>query len=367
MLKTQSMFGGVILLVEDNAINQEIAVELLQQRGIAVDVANNGVEAVQAVTNKVYDLVLMDIQMPIMDGFEATRQIRQIPGCSIQELPIVAMTAHAMGGDYENSLSAGMNDHITKPINPKQFYQTLRRWIYDEKKSDLPEVTVVQNASGGEELLSLLSDLVIGLSVENGIVNVNGNVELYLSILKKFEWQYRETAAKMQEALAFGNKEEAERIAHTVKGVSATLGLKPLSEIAGILEGAIKRGENTEAYWLRFSEELLSVCDALHHVFSKEENGSKKKELLPVDMRPDELSLIIEVLPGFVKNDLIQARDTIVRLGPIFKGTFCEDLFNALQKAVYNCDFVAAEERGRALLRCVEMNDQGKQGGEARE
>lgn len=355
-----------MLLVEDNAINQEIAIELLQQRGITVDVANNGVEAVRAVTNKAYDLVLMDIQMPIMDGLEAARQIRQIPGYSIQDLPIVAMTAHAMREDYEKSLSTGMNDHITKPINPKQFYQTLRRWIHDGKDGDLTEVTDVPNASGGEEILSLLSDSITGLSVKNGIANVNGNMELYFSILKKFEWQYRETAAKMKEALALRNREEAEHIAHMMKGVSATLGLKPLSEIAGILEGAIKRGENTETHWLRFSDELLSVCDGLHHAFSKGEERLEKKELLPVGMGSNELSLIIEALPGFVKNDLIQARDAVVRLEPVFKGTFCEDPFKALQKAIYDCDPVEVEEKGRELLHGVETNDQGKQEGEAR-
>ncbi|MDR1979648.1 MAG: response regulator [Synergistaceae bacterium] len=117
-----------VLLVEDNLINQEIALELLNQKGARVDVANNGEEAVEAVKNKRYDLIFMDVQMPIMDGLEATKHIRGLPDCGVDRLPIVAMTAHAMQGDYDKSLAAGMNDHITKPIDVDELYGAFYKW-----------------------------------------------------------------------------------------------------------------------------------------------------------------------------------------------------------------------------------------------
>ena len=117
-----------VLLVEDNLINQEIALELLRQKGARVDVANNGAEAIEAVKNKRYDLVFMDIQMPVMDGIEATKHIRLLPDCEMERLPIVAMTAHAMQGDYDKSLGAGMNDHITKPIDVDELYGAFYKW-----------------------------------------------------------------------------------------------------------------------------------------------------------------------------------------------------------------------------------------------
>ncbi len=120
--------GARILLAEDNEINQILAVELLKMEGFEVDVANNGREAIDLLRKEApYDLILMDIQMPEMDGLAATREIRRDP--KFKDLPIIAMTAHAMSGDKELSLEAGMNDHVTKPIDPQVLYETLRRWI----------------------------------------------------------------------------------------------------------------------------------------------------------------------------------------------------------------------------------------------
>ena len=130
--------GARILLAEDNEINRQIAVELLEKAGMAVDVVTNGIEAVAAVDRSSYDLVFMDIQMPEMDGFTATREIRRLKKTDVAELPIIAMTAHAMAGDREKSLDAGMNDHVTKPIDPSLLLRTLLRWIRPGDRA-LPE------------------------------------------------------------------------------------------------------------------------------------------------------------------------------------------------------------------------------------
>ncbi len=119
--------GARVLLVEDNEINQQVAMEILADAGLIVSLANNGQEAVDAVEANRFDAVLMDVQMPVMDGYTATRTIRRDP--RFKDLPIIAMTAHAMAGDQEKSTAAGMNDHVTKPIDPEQLFATLARWI----------------------------------------------------------------------------------------------------------------------------------------------------------------------------------------------------------------------------------------------
>jgi len=123
------LHGKQILLVEDNLINQQIAKELLEATGIHLDIVNNGLEAVEGIQNRCYDLVLMDIQMPQMDGYQATQRIREQTQEQSQSLPIIAMTAHAMDGDREKCLTAGMDDYITKPIHPAKLYATLSHWL----------------------------------------------------------------------------------------------------------------------------------------------------------------------------------------------------------------------------------------------
>jgi PAS domain S-box-containing protein len=125
-----------VLLVEDNEINQEIAVELLTQFGATVDVAPNGAESIIMLGSSDYDIVFMDVQMPVMDGLEATRRIRTVMRYSKDDLPIIAMTAHAMKGDYEKSVAAGMNDHITKPIDPDRLYRTLKKWARPKRQEN---------------------------------------------------------------------------------------------------------------------------------------------------------------------------------------------------------------------------------------
>jgi len=130
--------GAQVLLVEDNEINQDVARELLEKPGLVVTVASNGKEAVQAVEQRDFDIVLMDVQMPEMDGLEATRVIRKLGKPGISDLPIVAMTAHAMAGDREKSLDAGMNDHLTKPIDPSELFRTLLEWIKPGERATVP-------------------------------------------------------------------------------------------------------------------------------------------------------------------------------------------------------------------------------------
>ena len=249
-----------ILLAEDNEINQQIAVELLEKAGMVVDLANNGIEAVAAVQNSSYDLVLMDIQMPVMDGIDATQEIRKLSKEGVGELPIVAMTAHAMSGDREKSMDAGMNDHITKPIDPSQLLRTILRWIKPGERS-LPEHFVPMSTMIDEGMRrdNLPLKGAPGINVKSGLAKVSGNRRLYRKLLSQFREKYLESARELAGLLTVERKADAARLAHTVKGVAGSLGADELSRVSSEVERALKAERSDVSKLLAEMEECLIV------------------------------------------------------------------------------------------------------------
>ena len=237
--------GARVLLVEDNEINQQIAVELMENVGLVVDVADNGLQALRALEggkDRDYDLVFMDIQMPEMDGLTAARAIR---GQGITDLPIVAMTAHAMSSDRDKSLRAGMNDHITKPIDPARLNKTLVQWIKPGKR-ETPEWFDAHASQSNRCRLahSLPMEGVPGISIRDGLASVSGNQKLYKKLLRRFRDHYASTPSEIVAAMDAGRDEDAARLAHTLKGVAANLGAKKLAGSSAALEMALREGRD---------------------------------------------------------------------------------------------------------------------------
>ncbi len=232
-----SLAGARLLLVEDNAINQELAVDLLGRAGIAVTVASDGQEALDALTRRSFDGVLMDCQMPVMDGYAATMALRQRP--ELRDLPVIAMTANAMVGDREKALAAGMNDHIAKPIKVEELFATLARWVRPGR-----------SGSGGERVADpehaarSIPDLP-GIDTRAGLDSVQGNFALYRRILCMFRDRERDFEARFLAALETGSNAAA-RHAHDLKGEAGTLGAYEVQLAAEALERACAQGMQKE-------------------------------------------------------------------------------------------------------------------------
>ena len=227
--------GARILLVEDNDINQQVAREMLEDAGLVVELAQNGQVALKMVQNTDYDLVFMDMQMPVMDGMLATRAIRRVE--RLAQLPIVAMTANAMERDRHTCIEAGMNDVLVKPIDPHALWAALLRWVLPVQpqaaatRADAEPVATAAPASVHG---------IAGLDTQLGLRRMMGKEPLYLAMLRRFAAGQKSLAAQVQDALADGDIATAERLAHTTKAVAGTVGATVIQDLAQALETAIR-------------------------------------------------------------------------------------------------------------------------------
>ncbi|MCP4752363.1 MAG: response regulator, partial [Proteobacteria bacterium] len=332
--RLKSIVGANVLLVEDNAINREVATELLRQAGMTVVTATNGREGLKAVESRPFDLVLMDIQMPEMDGIVATESIRRDE--RYKNLPIVAMTAHAMSGDREKSLAAGMNDHLTKPINPEELYDALLRWIepiyphanpsiparsVEEVEPDLPEIPAVETS--------------------RGLHNVGGNVRLYLKLLRNFHQDYHRISDRIAACLQDGDKEEAAGIAHTLKGVAGNIGAMTLFEAVKDFELALRDDQISKAHesFLVLKGGLTEIFDGLKSVLEPETEAepsiSKDDKSLDSTLAGSQLIALAEL----VRYGDAEAEDVLRDFAETVAGTGFDSHIQELNTYLENYDF----------------------------
>ncbi|MFT5366046.1 MAG: signal transduction histidine kinase/DNA-binding response OmpR family regulator [Candidatus Latescibacterota bacterium] len=290
--------GTRVLLAEDNELNQQVAIELLTQAGLVVDLAENGRIAVEKTQLETYDVVLMDMQMPEMDGLEATRMIRK----EFMDLPILAMTANAMSIDREKCIEAGMNDHIAKPIDPDDLLGKLLKWVPARADAQVLEVEVTpspESVSPGSTQNGMPDPLqaVAGLDTLVGMRNVGNNREFYERLLRQFTTGSESRAVQVvRDHMASDDRASAERAVHSLKGVAGTLGVAELQARAQVLETAISLDADIEPHLASVDEELSRLIVALQEIYPDEETPEEEGNMDSVDLSLENMSELINDL-----------------------------------------------------------------------
>lgn len=324
-----------LLLVEDNDINREFAVELLHSMNAIVDEATNGEQALSMVQSRNYDGVLMDIQMPIMDGLEAAGRIRALAdrpgGESYATLPIIAMTALAMNQDVENSKSAGMNDHIAKPIAPDRLAATLSKWISvtaADPASEAAPTAPHPIAPWPPELLALGS-----LQVAEGIKRIGGKADAYIRQLKRFREHYPDAVKQLRHLLDEQGPRSAEEYCHVLKGVSGNIGAQSLFECITEIDSQLKRREIPPPELLAQMDQLL---DAVMREIDNLGSLSPGRPVCCSPLSDIQVQEKLARLSGVLENDLGAAEAIVSELRGGVIGSGLEPAIDEIAKKIDN-------------------------------
>ncbi|MGL1894181.1 MAG: response regulator [Spirochaetaceae bacterium] len=293
--------GANILLVEDNIINQQVAVEILESEAFNVDIADNGKISVDMVQSKQYDIVLMDLQMPIMGGVEATKLIRNLSKGN--NIPIIAMTADAMSGVRESVIESGMNDYLTKPIEMAHLWKVLSTWI-TKRERELPNCKINQTQKikkaikeESKEELPTIS----GINMPEAIARVSNNKDLFYRLLLDFSKTYLNITDEMNTLLKEEKLEEAIRLIHSFRGVCANLSVIDLQKIATSIEVGLKDGKDMSTEIESIKEPMTVTSEEINQKLEKDDknintNDIDSKEKLPKKLLLENLSQIDESL-----------------------------------------------------------------------
>ena len=312
--------GAQILLAEDNEINQQIAIEVLEESDFWITVVENGEQAVQKVKEHKFDAILMDINMPIMDGFTATKNIRENP--NNRDLPIIAMTAHAVTGYREKCIQAGMNDYLTKPMKPKELFEILIQWIPPGNRTR-PNRNINDTKDDPKQQPNFVlaeADLP-GINIKEGLSSVLGSEKSYIKIVKLFYQKNQNTRQEIDDALNTNDIETATRIAHSVKGVAANIGARDLNLISTEMETNLKDG-NTDAVLQKlddFSDRLQIVLSSIKTILDMNatESHDKPKKSQTNSFDKEKVKAILDLLEETIEIEFSNAHTHIEPLKEI--------------------------------------------------
>jgi two-component system sensor histidine kinase/response regulator len=340
--------GARVLLAEDNALNQQVASELLVDAGLQVDVANNGAEVLALLERHApghYAVILMDMQMPEMDGLEATRRLRALP--AHDGLPVVAMTANAMQGDRDQCLRAGMVDFVSKPVEPDDLWRALLRWVPPQAAATLPapsnptpgnepttepatETPPATEANGG------LPAHIAGLDMAGGLRRVLHKPDRYIAMLRGFVAGQAHAGNAIAAALAEGRRADAERAVHTLKGLSGNIGADALQAAAATLELAIKEETPTDDALALVASLLGTQVAAIVQALP-----SDAAPAAPVTVDPAQRDAVVEQLRALLADDDAQAEKLMIDHQPLLAASYPNHI-RRLQQAIGQFDFETA-------------------------
>ncbi len=341
--------GARVLLVEDNEINQELAMELLSSNGILVEVAGNGREALDILQKNEFDGVLMDCQMPVMDGYEATRRIRGQE--RYKDLPVLAMTANAMAGDRDKVLDAGMNDHIAKPINVREMFTIMAKWI-------TPSEPLRESAGSHQSVNSETIEIpqLPGIDIAAGLATCQGNRKLYQKLLIKFLHAEADFVEQFREAQQSEDPQAATRCAHTLKGVAGNIAAAEVQKAAEALEFACKENKPADKIERLIENVTLTLSPVLEGLETIPATAASSKK--PVEtLNPEKFQSLLLQLRELLEDDDTDSSDIIETLEDLPGIEFYLSEIKRLSKAVDEYDFeMALEELDKLEQRTEEKS-----------
>jgi len=302
-----------ILLVEDNLINQQVAGEILEHAGMVVDIAKNGREAVEAVAGETrYDLIFMDLQMPEMDGYEATRLIRLMEvGATV---PIIAMTAHAMVEERQQCLDAGMNDHLSKPIDLQRLYDVLMKWLPDKLKTSLSGIREKSPQVFKADVL--LPENLPGINVSAVSARLSGDKNLLGDLIIIFRAEHCNLVEDIRQAFKQYDYRQAGALIHTLKGVAGNIGAEKLAELSQIIENQLRAANMNSIPMLldSLSSEIDLVFEAARRIENLRENSVIAQEHPANHIDINQLSSDVEELARLLALNKMEARKKFTQI-----------------------------------------------------
>jgi signal transduction histidine kinase/CheY-like chemotaxis protein/HPt (histidine-containing phosphotransfer) domain-containing protein len=330
-----------ILLVEDNELNQEVALALMDDAHMSIDLAQNGEIAVQMVNSKNYDLVLMDMQMPVMDGITATKTIRAKP--QFAALPIIAMTANVMATDREKCMEAGMNDHLSKPIDPDELFAALLRWTKPRTLANpvnaVPTTVAASTSTDLPQPAESQPLEITGIDTKSALRRTGGNRKRYESLLGKFAQSSAGGVDEIRAALAAGDAPTAARAAHSLKGAAANLGATSLAEVAAKAESALTTGNGIEEVLIALATSLQTTVAAIRSALPSDPmmSGTSGPSAAPATVKEP-----LAKLKNLLAHDDGEAADFILESRPLLSKVLTESEINTLAGFIGNFDFESA-------------------------
>ncbi|MEO2279880.1 response regulator [Pseudoalteromonas pernae] len=321
--------GAHVLLVEDNEVNQELALELLSLNHINADLAVNGEQAVQMIKEGTYDGVLMDCQMPIMDGYTATKILRAIP--ELKDLPIIAMTANAMAGDREEVLAVGMNDHIAKPINVNEMFKVMARWISPRQPIQVEEHKSVDTTE-------LAVPELPGIDTAKGLAVTQNSPKLFKNLVLRFLEGYKSFHQQVNTAIKEQDDLTLKRLVHTIKGTAGNIGAIQVHELAFELEQKIDQPDS------EYEQQLEALITALNVVLKGIEKAQWQEHETQKSFDPERVIAILSELDQAIDQFDTQAIDLTEELEQMFKNTEQYPTIKELLSALENFEFAKAKE-----------------------
>ncbi len=343
--------GSRILLVEDNIINQQVAVELLKSNGFIVNIANDGKTAVDIILNHpgIYDIVLMDLQMPVMDGYNATKLIRE--NKEFDTLPIIAMSADVIGKIQEKVSDAGMNGYISKPIDIEELFKSLLTWIKPKKANH--KNRHIQRTSSIENDNSIILPEIPGINTEDGLKRVGGNKNFYLKILSQFAENHLDFVPELLNAIDRNDEELAIRNTHSLKSVSGNLGATKLYESIKNLEDLLKdKFEHNDTVTKQLNEVdhlLKEIVKGLEYL-----NIDTVKSSSPsIPFNTDEIKAVISELNNSLSQYNANSLSNFDELQNMLRGYGYDSEMDELRKTINNFDFADANQILNSLARKI--------------